>query len=202
MRVDFPRWEGDLTRWLLRVECYFHYHRTPEASMVDIATIHLEGDTIQCCNHRCKKWKLLMIDPIKEPEREEEDLEHEEENTMEDLQSADCTTHTLAGYANPQIIKFVGFLKQQPITIPIETRSTNNFMNNKVATQLMLQNEDCSRVDVKVADDRILKCDQRCPRVKLLLQDQEIIADFILLSLDDYDAALSIEWLTTLGDIF
>ncbi|RRT78940.1 hypothetical protein B296_00004165 [Ensete ventricosum] len=45
MRVDFPRWEeGDLTGWLLRAERYFHYHRTSEAFMVDIAIIHHEGD--------------------------------------------------------------------------------------------------------------------------------------------------------------
>ncbi|RZS13760.1 hypothetical protein BHM03_00045390 [Ensete ventricosum] len=41
-RVDFPRWEdGDLIVWISYVERYFHYHRTPEVSMVDIATIHL-----------------------------------------------------------------------------------------------------------------------------------------------------------------
>ncbi|RWW06353.1 hypothetical protein GW17_00030327 [Ensete ventricosum] len=45
MRVDFPRWEdGDLTGWLSHAEHYFRYHRMPEASMVDIGAIHLEGD--------------------------------------------------------------------------------------------------------------------------------------------------------------
>ncbi|RWW82787.1 hypothetical protein BHE74_00008722 [Ensete ventricosum] len=38
-----------------------------------------------------------------------------------------------------------------------------------------------------VIDRRILKCDRRCPRVKLLLQDQEITTDFSLLPLDDYE---------------
>ncbi|RWW11405.1 hypothetical protein GW17_00024984 [Ensete ventricosum] len=55
--------------------------------------------------------------------------------------------------------------------------------------------------DVKVTDDRILNCDQRCPRVKLLLQDQEVVADFFLLPINDYEAVLGIEWLTMLGDI-
>ncbi|RWV97000.1 hypothetical protein GW17_00040243 [Ensete ventricosum] len=42
IRVEFPRWEdGDPTGWISRVEQYFRYHRTPEASMVDIAAIHL-----------------------------------------------------------------------------------------------------------------------------------------------------------------
>ncbi|RWW02933.1 hypothetical protein GW17_00033950 [Ensete ventricosum] len=75
-----------------------------------------------------------MIKPIKESKHEEEDLEHEE-NTKEDLQPADCMTHALAGYANPQTMKVEGFLKQQPVTILIESRSTNNFMNSKVVAQ-------------------------------------------------------------------
>ncbi|RWW43192.1 hypothetical protein BHE74_00051170 [Ensete ventricosum] len=62
-------------------------------------------------------------------------------------------------------------------------------------------------------------CDHRCKRGRLLIEpiddseheeedleheeeDQEIIADFFLLPLDDYEAVLDIEWLTTLGDVF
>ncbi|RRT59112.1 hypothetical protein B296_00038775 [Ensete ventricosum] len=47
-RVDFPLWEdGDPTEWISCAERYFCYHKTPEASMVDIAAIHLEGEAIQ-----------------------------------------------------------------------------------------------------------------------------------------------------------
>ncbi|RWW59095.1 hypothetical protein BHE74_00033973 [Ensete ventricosum] len=89
-----------------------------------------------------------MIEHIEESKHENEDLE-QEENTKEDPQPTDCTTHALVGYANPQTMKVEGFLKQRPVTILIESRSTNNFMNSKVATRLMLQNEDYSWFDVK-----------------------------------------------------
>ncbi|RWW51901.1 hypothetical protein BHE74_00041711 [Ensete ventricosum] len=98
-------------------------------------------------------------------------------------------------------MKVKGLLKQQLITVLIDKSSTNNFLNSKVAAQIALHIEDCSKFDVKVTDDQILNCDQRCPRVKLLLQDQEIIADFFLLPIDDYEAMLGIEWLAMLGDI-
>ncbi|RRT63961.1 hypothetical protein B296_00028309 [Ensete ventricosum] len=119
-------------------------------------------------------------------------LEHEE-NTEEDLQPANCMVHALAGYANPHTIKNGGFLRQQPITILVDTGSTSNFMDSKVTTQMMLQIDDCSRFDVKVADGRILKCDRKCSRVKLVLQGQEITADFFLLPLENNEAVLSIE---------
>ena len=59
----------------------------------------------------------------------------------------------LVGYANPQTMKVGGLLKQQPITILIDTGSTNNFMNSKVAIQMALLMENCSWFDVKVADE-------------------------------------------------
>ncbi|RWW42885.1 hypothetical protein BHE74_00051506 [Ensete ventricosum] len=102
---------------------------------------------------------------IKSIEESEEDVqEPEEENTQEDLQSINSMTHALADHANPQAAKVEESLKQQPVTILIETRSTNNFINSKVAAQLMLQDEDCSMFDIEVADGQILKYDRRCPR--------------------------------------
>ncbi|RWV83417.1 hypothetical protein GW17_00054979 [Ensete ventricosum] len=75
---------------------------------------------------------------VDESEQEEEDLEHKEENTEEDLQPNNCMVHALAGYANPQMMKIGGFLKQQPVTILINTGSTNNFMDSKVVARSML----------------------------------------------------------------
>ncbi|RZR77843.1 hypothetical protein BHM03_00003044 [Ensete ventricosum] len=90
-------------------------------------------DKLWSRDYYCKKGRLLMIKPIEESKYEEEDLEHEE-NMKEDPQPADCITHALASYANPQTMKVEGFHKQRPVTILIESRSTNNFMNNKISS--------------------------------------------------------------------
>ncbi|RZR94550.1 hypothetical protein BHM03_00023251 [Ensete ventricosum] len=79
--------------------------------------------------HRCKKDRLLLIEPLEDIE--EEVLKHEEEVMNEEQYMVDITMHALAGYANPQIMKVKGLLKQQLITIIIDTWSTNNFMNSK-----------------------------------------------------------------------
>ncbi|RRT71425.1 hypothetical protein B296_00035548 [Ensete ventricosum] len=72
-------------------------------------------------DHRCKRRRLLLIEPIDDSEHEEEDLEHEEEVTGEDPQPVDYMVHALACYANPQMMKVGGFLKQQPIIVLIDT---------------------------------------------------------------------------------
>ncbi|RWV87272.1 hypothetical protein BHE74_00021656 [Ensete ventricosum] len=62
MKVDFPKWEeGDPIGWILRAERYFRLYRTVDATRVEIATIHLEGDAIQWFNwfnhtHRGLSW--------------------------------------------------------------------------------------------------------------------------------------------------
>ncbi|RWW02864.1 hypothetical protein GW17_00034025 [Ensete ventricosum] len=62
IRVDFPRWEGESPMdWISRAEQYFHYHRTPKASMVDIAAIHLGREATQWYDwykhtHRIPTW--------------------------------------------------------------------------------------------------------------------------------------------------
>ncbi|RRT50227.1 hypothetical protein B296_00002080 [Ensete ventricosum] len=47
MKVDFPRWEGNPIGWISSVERYFRFYRTADATRVEIAAIHLEGDLIQ-----------------------------------------------------------------------------------------------------------------------------------------------------------
>ncbi|RWW46655.1 hypothetical protein BHE74_00047418 [Ensete ventricosum] len=154
MMVDFPRWEeGDPTGWILRGERYFRYHKTPDASMVDIVAIRLEGDVIQWYDwfehtHRVPTWRqfkselLIRFRSI------------ECENIDDQLVKIRQTSTTM---------KIGGCLKQQPVTVLVNTGSTNNFMNNKVVAWMLLQTEECSRFDVKVADGRIVKCDQKCP---------------------------------------
>ncbi|RRT48338.1 hypothetical protein B296_00053183, partial [Ensete ventricosum] len=159
-------------------------------------------DELWSRNHRCKKERLLVIEPVEDEDIEpsEESLESEEVAEAEP-QSIDFTVYALVDYSNLQTMKVRGLLKQQAITVLIDTGSTNNSPNSKVVARMVLHIEGCNKFDVKVADGRILKCDQRCSRVKLLLQDQEIIADFFLIPIDDYEPVLGIKWLTTLGDI-
>ena len=144
-----------------------------------------------------------MIEPIEEEviEHPKESFEYEEEDAEEEPQPTEVTVHTLASYSNPQTMKIGGLLKQQPITVLIDTGSTTNFLNSKLAVRISLPIENRCRFDVKVTDGRILNCDHRRLQEKLLLQDQEIIADFFLLPLNNHEAMLRIKWLTTLGDI-
>ncbi|RZR77403.1 hypothetical protein BHM03_00002457 [Ensete ventricosum] len=140
-----------------------------------------------------------MIAPTEEPKLEDMTLEPKEKDTP---QQATRTVPTLVGYTNLQKLKIEGFLKQQSVIILVDVESTHNFMSSKVVAHLMLQKEYYNGFEVKVAKGQILKCNQKCPWVKLSLQEQDIVADFFLLALDGFDIVLSIDWLSTIRDIF
>ncbi|RRT43013.1 hypothetical protein B296_00025483 [Ensete ventricosum] len=102
-----------------------------------------------------------MIALTKEPKLEDMTLEPKEKDTP---QSATRMVPTLAGYTNLQKLKIKGFLEQQSVIILIDAESTHNFMSSKVAAYLILQKEYYNGFEVKVANDQIQKCNQKCPR--------------------------------------
>ncbi|RWV82587.1 hypothetical protein GW17_00055900 [Ensete ventricosum] len=96
MRVDFPRWEeGDLIGWISCTKCCFRFHRTTDASMVEIAAVHLEGDAIQWFD-----WFKRTHGEDEDNEPHEESLKPEEEVTKEEPQSVEFTVQALADYSN------------------------------------------------------------------------------------------------------
>ena len=107
-----------------------------------------------------------MIEPVEEKviEYAEESIEHKEEDAEEEPQPTEVTVHALASYSNPQTMKIGGLLKQQPITVLIDTGSTTNFLNSKLAVRISLPIENRCRFDVKVINGWILNCDRRRPQ--------------------------------------
>jgi len=66
MKLDFPKWdEDDPSGWVSRAERFFHFRGMPEASRVDIASIHLEGEAFQWydwfeASHGMPTWATFM----------------------------------------------------------------------------------------------------------------------------------------------
>ena len=138
-----------------------------------------------------------MIKPV-EDEPEDEVIDSDEEDTDGNIdESVTYDVHALAGYSNPRTMKIEGFLKRQSVTVLIDTSSTNNFMDSKVAKRLAYPIEQCDKFQVKVANGQVLAWDSNCHRVKIVMQGQEFIHGL----LEAYEVVLWIEWFWTLGGI-
>ncbi|RZR73718.1 hypothetical protein BHM03_00027260, partial [Ensete ventricosum] len=91
--------------------------------------------------HYCKKGRLLVIEPVEDEDNEtsEKAIKPKEEAMEEESPPANYAVHALAGYSNLQMMKVGGLLKQQPITVLIDTGSTNNFLTSTITARLVLQ---------------------------------------------------------------
>ena len=112
--------------------------------------------------YQCKQGQYMMIELIgEEPKAEELDSDYEGMETDEDIEAITHTVHALAGYTNPQTMKIRGTLKHKPVTMLIDTCSTNNFMDRKVVARLAYHIEGCDRFKVKITHGRILTSDSK-----------------------------------------
>ncbi|RZS01510.1 hypothetical protein BHM03_00031382, partial [Ensete ventricosum] len=94
-------------RWKKTIELTV---RMPEA--IELSGRQLSVDELPRSgsrDHRYKKGRLLMIEPIEESEEEGPKLE--KEDTKKDPQLVVNMVHTLTGYKNPQTMKIEWFLE-------------------------------------------------------------------------------------------
>ncbi|CAL9085687.1 unnamed protein product, partial [Musa textilis] len=138
--------------------------------------------------HQCKQEQPLVIELIREGlEADKVDFDNEGMNFDKDVEPITHTVHALADYSNSQTMKAEGILEHQPITVLIDTGSTNNFMDSKIADRLVYHIKDCDKFEVKIADRRPLICDSKCSKIKLFIQGQKLLWDFFLLPLEDFE---------------
>ena len=67
-------------------------------------------------------------EPISEEDRESGEESHDSQPII--------SCHALSSFSAPQTLKVVGFLKKQKVIVLIDSSSTHNFINKKLATLL------------------------------------------------------------------
>jgi len=102
-------------------------------------------------------------------------------NTPESL-NAHISIHTLTGQTSPQTLWVQGIIGRSTITIPVDSGSTHNFVQERVAKFLGLQLCQAQPFSVLVGSREKLQCDTYCLNVSLKI-----------------DLVLGIQWLKSLG---
>jgi hypothetical protein len=81
-----------------------------------------------------------MIEPMVE-QVDSEESEQEDNDDVGDEGEVTCIVHALADYSNPQTMKVSGIFKRHPVTVLIDTGSTNNFLDEGIAQKLSIHVE-------------------------------------------------------------
>ena len=105
----------------------------------------------------------------------------------------------MTGISQPQNLKLKGHIKNENVTVLVDTGSTHNFLDIRVARKLKLFVHPVPDMRVMVADGKKIKKVEKCHKVKLQIQDFNLESELYTLPLGGVDIVLGVQWLQTLG---
>jgi len=148
--------------------------------------------------HRCRK--LFLIEGIYAEEEGEKDIDTELEEDAPD--EPRISLHAITGSPTPWTMRFPGRFGNYQIMTLMDTRSTHNFLNSRLAKRHGLKPTQGARLLVTVANGEKLECCGICMGVRVMLQGEPFTVDFFLLQLEGCDAVLETQWLSKLGPVW
>ncbi|XP_058742588.1 uncharacterized protein LOC131615102 [Vicia villosa] len=154
--------------------------------------------------HRCStnRFFILLADEegvSVEPENlnlEEAPMEADFSDTYFQL-----SPQALTGHYHPQTLKFKGKIHGLTVMVLVDTGSTHNIMQPRIAQHLNLPTTPINQFSVMVGNGSHLQCEGICNNVQILLQNKPFTLPFYLLPIEGADIVLGMAWLRTLGPI-
>ncbi|XP_058741863.1 uncharacterized protein LOC131614269 [Vicia villosa] len=107
----------------------------------------------------------------------------------------------LTGQFSPQTLKFQGHIGGLPVMVLIDTGSTHNILQPRIAHHLHLTPTPITQFSVMVGNGSHLQCEGICHDVTLNLNNDLFTLPFYLLPIEGADVVLGMAWLRTLGPI-
>lgn len=133
--------------------------------------------------HRCAKPQLLLLDGGFDIDEDDDEGEPE------------ISLHALTGWSSSGTMRVVIQIRSFELICLIDSGSTHNFINEKVAESLKLLAEPTRPFNVKVANGDPLQCSGKFRNTPALLQGIPFSITFYSLPLMGLDVVLGVQWL-------
>ncbi|XP_077242438.1 uncharacterized protein LOC143882945 [Tasmannia lanceolata] len=143
------------------------------------------------------KRQLFLIEVGGSDSDEDTSSKDAEENE----EAVEISVHALMGSLAPKTMRIRGYIKRRPVVILIDSGSTHNFLDPRVAKRTGCMVQPTQSLKVNVANGHQLMCNGICPNFHWVMHGPEFTIEVRLLPLEGYDVVLGIQWLTTLSDI-
>lgn len=137
--------------------------------------------------HKCKGPQLLLLEGNPDDEEEQDDPE--------------ISLHALTGWSAARTMRIIAKVGSHELVVLIDSGSTHNFINEKIAELLQLPAVPTEPFNVKVANGAPLKCQGRFENVRVWLQGIPFTLTLYSVPLIGLDMVLGIHWLEQLGTI-
>nr|KYP50891.1 Transposon Ty3-G Gag-Pol polyprotein [Cajanus cajan] len=107
----------------------------------------------------------------------------------------------LTGLPSPQTLKFHGTINGQSVMVLIDTGSSHNIIQPRLAKHLHLSTQPTSPFKVMVGNGAHILCQDYCPQVAISFQKHTFQVPLYLLPIEGADVVLGLAWLRTLGPV-
>jgi hypothetical protein len=126
--------------------------------------------------------KLFLIEEVETEELEEIDKATLQEVTKEEPV---ISLNAITGTPTPKTMRVVGTMKGQQVIVLVDSGSTHNFLDEKLATLLGVKPEGQGAIKVKVANGRKVHSPGKSSDLVLKMQGTEFIVELYILPLQD-----------------
>lgn len=154
--------------------------------------------------HKCQRPQLLLLESLSEPVRvmcEEVTDDIPVEDIAEENTEPEILLHALTGWSTPRTMRIEGRVGNHTLTVLIDSGSTYNFINSKIAEELQLPIIPMRPFTVRVADGNRMKCQGRFEQVQVILQNIPFSLTLYSIPITGLDLVLGVQWLEQLGPV-
>jgi hypothetical protein len=154
--------------------------------------------------HKCQRPQLLLLESLTEPDRvmcEEDTDDRPVEDVDEENTEPEISLHALTGWSTPRTMRIEGRVGNHTLTVLIDSGSTHNFINSKIAEELQLPVIPMGPFTVRVADGNRMKCQGRFEQIQVILQNIPFSLTLYSIPITGLDLVLGVQWLEQLGPV-
>ena len=99
------------------------------------------------------------------------------------------------------LVVFQGIMGSQCVSVLLDTGSTHNFIQSRIARAVGLPIIKTSTFQVMIGNGQKLECQGHCTNVKLSIQNFTFSTTFHVLPIQGADVVLGVQWLKELGPV-
>lgn len=159
--------------------------------------------------HRCKtkKFLILLIDDLPEPPPfpsatlellDSEETQPSSTNDQPEVVHFQLSQAALRGTPSPRTLRVQGKVGKLTVTILIDSGSSHNIMQPRIAEFLALPMVPLAPFSVIVGNGDSIQCFGSCPKVKVTLADHIFTIPSYILPIHGADLVLGVQWLQTI----
>jgi hypothetical protein len=115
---------------------------------------------------------------------------------------AQLSLHAMSGSISQNTFRILGTIAEKQVTILVDSGSTQNFIQDRVAKFLGLPVTPATHpFKVMVGNGSTLECTTQCANINFTIQGNNFVSDFFILPLGGAEVVLGVPWLVSLGPI-